>query len=607
MHISHRFPAVFAPLLALLLVPHSASAQAPRTSLDTITVVGSRTTAGDGARVVQVLTRAEIARSAATNIGELLAFQLGIDVYGRSAAQADISLRGSTSEQTLILVDGVRVSDVQSSHYALDLAVPLGAIERIELLRGGGSALYGTDAVGGVINIVTRKGSASTVVAMRGGSFGTFGGSALSGTSVGSASVSASGEYQQSDGYRTGTDYQIGQGRVALNAPLGSGHLDASLGIGIRDFGANTFYGPYNSVERTGSTTAQARWVTVAENWALSTTASSRRHTDHFTLIRDNPSVYQNDHTSWQHSGEFVARTSLSSLSLALGASADLATLRSARLGDHDETRAGGFGEVTVAGRVLPTLTIGLRADHSSTFGGFLSPSLGMSKPLSESVRLHASASRGLRAPTWTERYYVDPVNHGTANLAPEEFWSGDLGIRVAAARGSFDVTGFARRAENLIDWVKPAGAAASVPWVATNVGDATYRGVEASATLAEWHRLTVAFTGSLLSFSDDQGTGLSGKYALRPIDRQLTAHLRYAPVREVQLNVEILAARRATENGYVTGNSRLTWEHQAMAFMLDITNVTNARWLDASGIDVAGRTVYFGARWTVGRMPRAE
>jgi vitamin B12 transporter len=567
--------------------------------LDTITVVASRTHPGDAARAVELITREDIARSTARNVAELLAERLGVDVYSRSAAQADISLRGSTAEQTLVLVDGVRVSDAQSSHYALDLAVPLGAIERVEILRGGGSALYGPDAVGGVINIVTRRGANETEIRTRGGAFGTAGASVSGGAKGGTFAVNGTTEYEKSDGYRAGTDYRIGQARVTLSGPVGVGQLESHVGVGVRDFGANDFYGPYNSTERTGTITADTRWTVPLGDWILATTASARRHTDRFTLIRDNPSIYENLHTSWQSTGELVARTTVAAASLAVGADAENAQLTSNNLGSHAEWRDAIFTEVSIGSVASPTLNVGVRADQSNIYGGFLSPSLAVAIPVADGVRVHASASRGFRAPTWTELYYVDPTSQGNANLLPEQFWSGDIGARIGRAGGlTLDLGAFARNAQNLIDWVKPAAAPATTPWVATNIGDARYRGVEASLAMPSWHGVESSFSTTGLSFTDEQGNGLTGKYALRPITQQIVARASYSFLEPLRATVELMNARRATEDGYVTGNVRLEWRQKRLRVTLDLNNLTNAGWLDASGVDVAGRALYLGLEW---------
>src|SRR5690606_3812326 len=132
----------------------AAAQQGAAIALDSIHVsVGSRPTAALPAatRAVQVISADAIARAPARTVAELLEWALGADVQARSGAQADLALRGGTSEQVLVLVDDVRMSDAQTSHFDLDLAVPLAEIERIEILRGPATAVYGADAVGGVV------------------------------------------------------------------------------------------------------------------------------------------------------------------------------------------------------------------------------------------------------------------------------------------------------------------------------------------------------------------------------------------------------------------------------------------------------------------------
>lgn len=593
------------PLLTVLaaLVPCTIlTAQSRPAVLDTI-VVSSRTRTADPARVVSVISRDDIARSPARNVAELLAVQMGVDVYGRSAAQADIALRGSTADQTLVLVDGIRMSDVQSSHYALDLAVPLAAIERIEILHGSASTLYGADAVGGVINIITRRSGGASSARASGGTFGTFGGGAITTSQLGTASLTTSADYDQSDGYRLGTDYRIGQGRVAFSAPSDNGRVDVNLGVGIRDFGANAFYAPYNSTERTGTITGDLRWAAAVGRWALATTVGTRRHTDRFTLIKEDPSVYENRHTNWQSSAEVVGRTTVGGAALAVGVEGLRASLRSARLGDRAETRTAAFGELGINAGRSATMTLGLRGDHSSIFGDFVSPSVALAVPLASRATLHGNAGRGFRAPSWTDRYYVDPANQGTADLAPERFWSGEVGLRVQGDGAlAFDVTAFARDASNLIDWVKAANAPAGTKWVATNLGDAEYRGVEATLTLPATRTLQWSLSGATLSFEGTSGTGLIGKYALRPITRRATAQLNYTPTASLRASAALVGARRATEEGYITGNARLEWRHAQFGVTLDATNIAGAEWIDASGKIVAGRALYVGVNWQGGR-----
>src|SRR5947209_17057136 len=114
------------------------------------------------------------------NLGDVFAQDSSVYIQSRGAAgtQQDFSIRGASFEQTLLLVNGIRVNDEQSAHYNSDFAIPMDAVDRVEILRGAGSTLYGSDATGGVINILTKPAADDAdPIEMRlradGGSFGT--------------------------------------------------------------------------------------------------------------------------------------------------------------------------------------------------------------------------------------------------------------------------------------------------------------------------------------------------------------------------------------------------------------------------------------------------
>ena len=569
-----------------------------RPALDTVTVVASRTHVSGVVRSVDVITREQIAASAARNLADVLSTVMGVDVYGRSAAQADVSIRGSSPEQIVVLVDGVRMTDVQSAHYTLDVGVPLESIERIEVLRGIGSALYGPDAVGGVINVVTRRNQPGELRA-RSGSFGSIGGGAAGGVARDALSFSAAADFDKSDGHRDGTDYRIGQGRVSLSAPTSGGLVRTNLALGVRDFGAADFYAPYNSIERTTTTTLDSRLDQAVGAWSLAVSGSTRRHQDHYVLVRGDPSIYENRHESWQTAGDVVATRATGPVALAIGTEGVHDQLSSARLGAHRDWRAALFGEATAGNPSSAMADLGLRGDHSSVYGDFFSPSLSASAPIVANVRVHASGGAGFRAPTWTERFYTDPSNQGDPDLRPERFWTGDLGARADAGEWSLDVTGFVRRATNLIDWVKPAGAAPTVVWQTMNVGEATYRGIESALDLPAMDGFRTSLFADGLSLTSSQGTSLVGKYALRPITRQAGVRVSTPRQRAITARVDMELARRAFEKGYVTGNARVTWNRGAYRVSLDALNLANADWLDASGKPAAGRGLYGEVEWT--------
>src|SRR5262249_57369625 len=118
--------------------------------------------------------------------------------------------------------------------------------------------------------------------------------------------------------------------------------------FGERDFGANDFYGPYNSFERTQTTTLDSRWDASVGDWGIALSGSTRRHHDDYVLVRGDPSLYENLHQSWQTTGHLVATRRPGPVAVALGTEGVHDQLSSFRLGAHRDWRAAVFGEATV-------------------------------------------------------------------------------------------------------------------------------------------------------------------------------------------------------------------------------------------------------------------
>lgn len=555
-------------------------------------------------RTVGVITARELAARRGQSLAQILAAHLGVDVNTRSPAQADIALRGSSIEQVLVLVNGHRVSDEQAGHFDLDLAVPTGLVERVEILRGTGSTLYGPNAVGGVINIVTRDRGPYESARVASGSFGSVGASLARAGVAHGIGLQAGVDFDKSDGHRPGTDYRVFQARVGGDAPLGAGRLRASSAVGVRDFGADAFYGPYPAFEDTHTSTASLDYdAPVGGRWTIHAGANGRRHVDLFTLIRDHPSVYQNHHDNWQTGGDVVARyVAAQDVGLAVGAEGFDARLVSARLGDHQETRSAAYAELHVGASTGASLDAGIRGDHSSAYGDFFSPSVALSAPVAPRTRLRASIGRGFRAPTWTERFYVDPANIGSPDLQSERFRAGEIGVRTAPTEGtSVDVVWYERRAADLIDWARPLGAPDSVAWHTMNVESARYRGVEVTAAAYDLAGIDWTVRGSGLAFAPAGAAGFEGKYALRPITRTFGATAMLPAVRGVQAVIDVLDAQRAHEGSYFRADVRLGYAWRHVRLTADLRNVTSVRYLDASGMPVAPRGLYVGLEWTPG------
>ncbi|HUF50148.1 MAG TPA: TonB-dependent receptor [Longimicrobiales bacterium] len=599
-------------LVCLLALARTASLAAQQPiPLDTLRAgAGSRAIAGAAVatRSVDILTRAEIEALPARTIAAVLARGLGVDLQARSPAQADVSIRGSSFEQVLVLVDGVPVNDDQTGHFHLDTAVPLDAIERIEILRGPAAALYGSAAIGGVINIVTRRGAPELSARVQGGSHGSYaGGVELATARLRGPAARLSVEHDRSDGHRAGVDHEITQARIALDVPVQGGTLRADAGYALRDFGADGFYAPYASYEETRAATASVSYQRGLGGISVQPRVSLREHDDDFILVRTNPALYRNLHTTRQLAGEVVARTSFNEMLVAIGAEVVRSDIdsRSANpgrqaLGNRTEDRVALFGEVGAGAVASGLVTAGVRLDHHSTFGTFLSPSLAASYRLNSHLRLRGAGGTGFRVPNWTERYYEDPANIGNPDLEAERFWTAELGLMVTpSAAVRVDVAAFVRQADDLIDWGRPDGAAPTAVWRTMNVESATFRGLEATARASQVGPLTLTARAALLAVDAEEVDGMTSKYALRPLTRALSLDALLPLLPGTSFSVRASDYNRAGEDGdaWRLLDARLAAHIRGVQLFADATNLLDEEYLDVSARPAPRRAFAVGMR----------
>jgi vitamin B12 transporter len=595
-------PPLLLALTALAVLPHfqEVEAQERPLTLDTLPVLGSRVGADlpVNTREVRIWTRREIERVPARTVADVLAWTTGVELAARSPAQADLSIRGAGFEQVLVLVDGVRVSDPQTGHFDLNLAVPLERVERIEILRGPASAAYGSDAVGGVVNVVTRR-DGHWSGRMEAGSFGTVSAALHGGFGLrGMGTLQFAVEEARSDGHREGTDWESRLATVTLRAPLAGGGLVGQLGSGHRQFGADGFYAPFPSFEDTRARTASLAWSPApSASIRLEPRMTWRSHDDDFILVRTDPDIYRNRHTSSQLGGELVARAVIGPRAAAsAGLEAGRDELESNALGARSEGRTAGFAEAAFFLRGGSEATVGVRYDDHARWGGFTSPSVALSVPLGPRTRIRTSAGRAFRGPTWTERHYEDPEHRAREDLRPERSASAEVGGEVEAGTGvRVGVTVFRRSSRDLIDWARPAGEEAV--WETTNVNRATFRGIEAEAHWALDERTTLTAGSSHLSLRADAAPGLESKYALRPLGDQLHLAVGRGFGRDFHVALRGTRARRAGDPTHHLLDMRLEAPVLGGFLFLDGRNLTGSDHPDLTGHPVAGRAFYFGIR----------
>lgn len=261
-----------------------------------VTVTGSRLPAVPVRRVV-VLSQEEIAVLPVRSLEDLLRLVAGTGIARRGpfGVQADASLRGTTFEGVLVLVNGVRVNDPQTGHFHLEVPVPLESVEKIEVLTGPASALFGAGAAGGVIAITTKN-PQQTAASFLAGSH------SLSGFSLSvpwKENVGFSFSRQESAGFRPDADFMSNQASLTGSWSPKGWKGQWLLSAGSKQFGAWTFYSSRFPHQRerttTGLFTADIERE-LSQTVKLQLHAGLRQHRDVYLLEKHRPSWYRNRH-----------------------------------------------------------------------------------------------------------------------------------------------------------------------------------------------------------------------------------------------------------------------------------------------------------------------
>lgn len=593
----HVFPAMCSAMLFAAL-PLSAQVAPTPTSTpavkDSITVLGTAepVTEGESARVVEVLD----VSSHPALVQEPAAYlrvdpSVDIQMRGAMGVQSDVSIRGGSFEQTLVLLNGLRINDAETSHFNLDVPVPLPAIQSIDVLHGAGSTLYGSDAVAGVVNLQTLKPTSDTLrLRMGAGSYGINQQGVTAAIARHRVSEVLSGARDFSTGFIADRDYRSESVSSETRTQSSPGETDILLAMSDRAFGAAQFYGNYSSYERTKG------WFAALQQQLGTKTAASlayRRHTDIFVLRRATPFAYQNNHidSSWQG---ILRRKDTAGSHAKIFSGLDFNTdqINSNNLGKHGRNRGAGYLNADLHWR-RASVSAGLREEVIGGYGVVSSPGVSAAFMPTEKMKLRASVGYGFRLPTYTDRYYSDPTTQPNVNLKPESAWTYDGGIDwYVSSRFALSATGFSSQQHNAIDYTRPVGSSGA--YQANNLTGFTFTGAELSmrAYFPRAGSLRIAYTS--LTGVKDALSGLQSRYLFNYPSHNSSAEW-IATVKQVAIRTRLGVAQRYTRDPYATLDVSAAREVGVIRPYVQMTNLSNTGYEEISGIRMQGRAFVGG------------
>jgi vitamin B12 transporter len=615
-----------AALAAQLLVPGALSAQpadtaAPATAVPTIVVSATRieSTLATSPDSITVVTREEIEGQQRRFVADVLETVPGVQVSrtGQLGGFVGVFLRGASSGQTLVLIDGVRANNAFNGRFDF-LDMPVDNVERIEVIRGPQSTRYGSDALGGVINIVTRRGAAAPTgsALVEAGTFDSVRVRGAIAARVGTLGVSAEGSALQTDNERPNSQYSGAGGSFAASwQALERMSLELSAEARSSEAGTPNDRFTNDPNDTTNTDTTRFTLGTHAQPaawWDLRLTLASGHEKVLFDGPAPNPPYFGGDTRA-----ETVADTRRADLQnvFAVGAAHRVFLGFSYDDTPVDYTSTSPFGDASIDRSVTSravslqydfspsewfTASLGGRVDDFDTFGSHSTWRGGARYTLASSgTILRANVGTGFRAPTIADLYYP---NFSNPNLEPEESLGWDVGVEQPLLDGRLQVgaTWFQNKFDNLISY----SAASQRP---ENIAEAKTAGLEGFVQWSPTAALSLSGAWTWLSVAEDT---LTGEQLLRRPDYTANVAARYRFPRWVSVDTIVYFVGESADKNFtsfpaenVTNDAYVKWDAAVTVSPLahvDLTarveNLLDDQYEEAFGFPALGRAFWFGA-----------
>jgi len=578
-------------------------------ALDTILIKSTRIDLPfkENARTIQVISAAFIKNSAATNVADLLQQVAGVDIRRRGSAgsQADLYIRGGGFDQTLLLIDGIKMDDAQTGHHTMNAALPVEVIERIEIIKGPAARVFGQNAFTGAINIVTKSTLENTTsVNIEAGSFGQLNGSVTVGKEFENSSLIAHVGILTSDGYRHNSDYENKNYLLKGVFNKKEQPIEVIATFFDKKFGANGFYASATATEQyeeTQSSLFGASTTFRTEKFKITPRVYWKRGEDEYVYIRDNPSVYRNLHITNKVGVETNASYTSDKGITGFGVDISRVFISSNNLGKRNRTMANLFLEHRFKfadGKI--DITPGVAITYFSDFKFHAFPGLDIGFKLSDNLKAYGNLGVTYRIPTYTDLYYNDSNTIGNSNLKPEEAFAQEIGLKFNSGRFTSSVAIFNRDADNLIDFIRPD---VTSKYEATNIAKVNTKGFELNTDyrfkLNEFNQ-TLSFGYNYLNDDIlDQNKDLS-RYSLNTLKHQFITRFESKLFKNVRQNIIYKHSERTIGTSYNVWDASVIVAVNKFNFTVTANNIFNAEYIESGFVPMPPSSLLFGLRYNL-------
>ncbi len=612
----------------------SALAVSRQLSLQEVLVVSEKAEVNsDAYRLITQVSHEEIQALPIQTVADILQYLPGVDVRTRgvNGAQADISMRGGTFDQVLIMLNGVSLGDFQTGHYALNLPISPSLIERVEVLQGTSAHLFG--AFSGAVNIVTKS-TPEMQMRLTAGMNGLVNPEFAGSWDKGEWHVNASAEYSQAEGYYAprpsekeqtaldNSDYQLAN----LYLQTRRRGLDVQMGAQWKDAGAGMYYGfgSQDQFDATRTAFGSVKYAHRVGAWRLEGQAAYRANYDRYEWHRGQR-LYGNFHFAQTATASLSAHYASRIGTTSFGVGIRNENIHSTNLGDTinpggqvpnvkdfdladvrvlDLVRGGNrfhvnyFAEQTFYYAGL-SASLGVNGTYNTQFGNHFGGGANIGYEYTKSGSVYVNANRSVRMPTFTDLYYDAGNQLGNRDLRPEEAWLLSVGTKYAPSfsdRGRLSVSAdwYYRWGKNIIDWVYTPDDTRR-PYHAENQQQVDATGIEIAVAyrLNEWLRcISVNYGYTYLDLDMKE----SGSRYLDYLSHKLTLHLEHGIYKGLGASWTVRYQRREGQYNDAEGavqdyvpvwllDASVFWRNARLKVALDCTNVTNTRYYDYGGI----------------------